>query len=87
MPEQTAYNLPIEILYTVAPLIMIFGLFWFTARDQSEILAIKNDGRHVVVNVVGFRWSWAFNYVDEDVYDIGTPRRLPHPPPPRSTKR
>ncbi len=76
MPEQTAYNLPIEILYTVAPLIMIFGLFWFTARDQSEILAIKNDEAHVV-NVVGFRWSWAFNYVDEDVYDIGTPDDFP----------
>jgi cytochrome c oxidase subunit 2 len=22
---------------------------------------------------VGFRWSWAFNYLDEDVYDIGLP--------------
>ena len=30
--------MPLEILYTVVPLIMILGLFWFTARDQSEIL-------------------------------------------------
>ncbi len=76
MPEQTAYNLPLEVLYTVAPLIMIFGLFWFTARDQSEILSVEDDQTHTV-NVVGFRWSWAFNYVDEDVYDIGTPDEFP----------
>lgn len=76
MPEQTAYNLPIEILYTIAPLIMIFGLFWFTVRDQADILEVSDDQTHTV-NVVGFRWSWAFNYVDEDVYDIGTPDDFP----------
>ena len=71
-PEQTKYNLPIEILYTVVPLIMILGLFWFTARDQSELLALKNDQQHTV-NAVGYRWSWGFNYLDEDVYDSGMP--------------
>ncbi|MCF8530230.1 MAG: hypothetical protein K9G69_02920, partial [Candidatus Nanopelagicales bacterium] len=34
VPEQTKYNIPIEILYTIVPLIMILGLFWFTAKDQ-----------------------------------------------------
>ena len=72
VPEQTAYNLPLEVMYTVAPLIMIFGLFWFAARDGSEILSVDKPSDHTV-NVVGFRWSWAFNYVEEDVYEIGTP--------------
>jgi cytochrome c oxidase subunit II len=72
IPKQTQYNIPIEILYTVVPLIMILGLFWFTARDQSEILTLEND-QSQTVNVVGFRWSWAFNYLDEDVYSIGLP--------------
>lgn len=72
VPEQTKYNIPIEALYTIVPLIMILGLFWFTARDQSEILTVDND-QEQTVNVVGFRWSWAFNYVDEDVYDVGVP--------------
>ena len=71
-PEQTKYNLPIEILYTIVPLIMILGLFWFTARDQSELLTVKNDQQHTV-NVVGYRWSWGFNYLDEDVYDTAMP--------------
>jgi cytochrome c oxidase subunit II len=72
VPEQTKYNLPIEILYTVVPLIMILGLFWFTARDQSEILAVSNE-QDQTVNVVGFRWNWGFNYIDEDAYAVGTP--------------
>lgn len=72
VPEQTKYNIPIEILYTVVPLIMILGLFWFTARDQSEIMTLSNEEQQTV-GVVGFQWSWAFNYLDEDVYDIGMP--------------
>lgn len=72
VPEQTKYNIPIEVLYTLVPLVMVAGLFWFTARDQSEILTMDND-QSQTVNVVGFRWSWAFNYLDEDVYSIGTP--------------
>ena len=72
VPEQTKYNIPIEVLYTLVPLVMVAGLFWFTARDQSEILTMDND-QSQTVNVVGFRWSWAFNYLDEDVYSIGIP--------------
>jgi cytochrome c oxidase subunit 2 len=72
VPVQTKYNLPIEILYTVVPLIMILGLFWFTAKDQSELLTIKND-QEQTVQVVGFRWSWGFNYLEQDVYDSGLP--------------
>ncbi len=71
-PEQTAYNIPIEILYTVLPLIMILGLFFFTARDQSEILTVSND-QDETVEVVGFRWNWAFNYLDQDAYAVGSP--------------
>ena len=72
VPGQTKYNIPIEILYTVVPLIMVLGLFWFTARDQSEILTVSNDQQQTV-NVVGYRWNWGFNYLDEDVYAVGSP--------------
>jgi len=72
VPEQIKYNIPIEILYTIVPLIMILGLFWFTAKDQSEILAVSND-QDQTVNVVGYRWNWGFNYLDEGAYAVGTP--------------
>lgn len=72
VPEQTKYNIPIEILYTILPLIMVLGLFWFTVRDQSEILTVSNN-QDETVEVVGFRWNWGFNYLDQDAYSVGTP--------------
>jgi len=76
VPEQTKYNVPIEVLYTIVPLVMILGLFWFTAKDQSEVLTVKND-QQLTVNVVGFKWSWGFNYIDQDVFESGSPNYIP----------
>ena len=76
VPEQTKYNVPIEVLYTIVPLIMILGLFWFTAKDQTDILTVKNDQKQTV-NVVGFKWSWGFNYIDENVFESGSPNDIP----------
>jgi cytochrome c oxidase subunit II len=76
IPEQVAYNIPIEILYTIVPLVMILGLFVFTARAQTDVLKVNDDQQHTV-NVVGYRWSWGFNYVDEQVYSAGTPNEIP----------
>jgi len=73
-PAQTRYNIPIEMLYTIAPLIMIMTMFYFTARDQAEIQKVSND-EAVTVNVVGFKWNWGFNYLKEDAYSVGTPER------------
>lgn len=72
LPAQTRYNIPIEILYTLAPLVMIATLFVFTAESQAKLVNVSNEQEHTV-GVVGFRWSWAFNYVEDGAYDIGTP--------------
>jgi cytochrome c oxidase subunit II len=71
-PAQTRYNLPIEAMYTILPLIVIAVLFGYTARDQTEILKVSDHPQNTV-NVVAFRWSWTFNYVDQNTYDVGTP--------------
>ncbi len=76
-PVQTKYNMPIEVLWTVAPLIMVMGLFYFAARDEAELTNVSNDQQQTV-SVVGFRWSWTFNYVDEDTYDVGQPAYPPN---------
>jgi cytochrome c oxidase subunit 2 len=69
-PVQLRYNLPIEIFYTIVPLILVIGFFAFTARDQTEIEQPDADP-DVKIEVVGQRWSWTFNYVNEDRYEIG----------------
>jgi cytochrome c oxidase subunit II len=61
IPEQVRYNLPIEILYTVVPFIMVGVLFFFTARDENYVDALPAHP-DVVINVTGFQWSWEFQY-------------------------
>ncbi len=64
VPVQTRYNLPLEIFYTIAPIIMVIVFFYHTVNVQNAVL--RNDPPDHVVDVVGQQWSWTFNYVDED---------------------
>ncbi len=64
VPPQTRYNMPIEALYTVVPIIIVAVLFYFTARDESKLLETSKKPDHVV-NVVGYQWSWGFNYIED----------------------
>ena len=71
LPVQLRYNIPIEILYTVVPIFMVIVLFYYTARDESRLLDTAEQA-DVTVNVVGKQWSWDFNYVEDDVHEVGT---------------
>ena len=72
LPVQLRYNLPIEIFYTIVPFILIIGFFAFTARDQAAIEADFGDEQpDVRIEAFGKRWSWDFNYLNEDVYTKG----------------
>lgn len=64
LPAQLRYNLPIEIFYTVVPLILILGFFAFTARDQTAIEQ-PTANPDVQIQVFGKRWAWDFNYLNE----------------------
>ncbi|MGZ4505578.1 MAG: aa3-type cytochrome oxidase subunit II, partial [Nocardioidaceae bacterium] len=67
IPVQTRYNLPIEILYTVAPVIMVLVFFYHTVTEQDAILKNVDHPAHTI-DVVGQQWSWTFNYVkDKDL--------------------
>jgi len=76
VPKQTRYNLPIEVLYTITPLIVVLAFAWPTIRDGQIITEIKDD-QAVTVNVVGYQWNWGFNYIEEDVYSVGSPADPP----------
>ena len=91
IPVQTRYNLPIEIFYTIAPIMVVIVLFFFTVKAQDASLHnFKQPDR--TVTVVGQQWSWSFNYnltYDEDkrdfvptgdgevVHEVGTPAERP----------
>jgi cytochrome c oxidase subunit 2 len=75
LPVQLRYNVPLEILYTVVPVLMIAVLFYYTQRDESALLDTSREP-DVVVNVVGKQWSWDFNYVNEGTFEAGTHAQL-----------
>jgi len=76
IPVQTRYNLPLEIFYTIAPVLMVIVFFSHTVKTQNAILdePAKVDN---VIEVVGQQWAWTFNYgigqvdnsADKDVTD------------------
>ncbi len=75
-PVQTQYNIPIEILYTVVPIVIVAGLFYFVQRDQNYLTKIDNTQKNTI-SVIGFKWNWGFNYLTSTgepiAYDVGTP--------------
>ena len=75
LPAQLRYNMPIEIFYTVVPLILVLGLFAFTARDQSAI-ETRYDNPSTVIDAYGKQWAWDFDYNKEKVYEQGVQARL-----------
>lgn len=76
VPVQTRYHIPIELLYTVVPVMMVLVLFYYTARDESSITSLSEPPAHTV-DVVAYKWSWTFNYLDEQTYDVGNNVSLP----------
>jgi cytochrome c oxidase subunit II len=85
IPVQTRYNLPMELLYTVAPVVVVLVFFKFVIDTQNETpYDGKNQGGDHNITVVGQQWSWTFNYVKDDaldgqttVFESGTPQDPP----------
>jgi len=79
LPPQTRYNLPIEVFYTVVPLIAVAVFFYFTARDETSIMKTSANPDHRIT-VTGIQWSWQFTY-DSDGGAQATTTGTPAKPP------
>ena len=62
-PKQTQYNIPVEIIYTVIPFIIVAVMFYFTVQKETVIVAKTTTAMHQIA-VNGFQWSWQFSYLD-----------------------
>ena len=76
LPVQLRYNMPIEIFYTIVPLILVIGFFAFTARDQTILETQYSDQEaDVQITAIGKQWAWDFQYTgetdDETVWSMG----------------
>jgi cytochrome c oxidase subunit 2 len=61
LPKQTAYNLPLEIVYTIAPFVIIAVLFFYTVVTQNKVMERSNNPDETIA-VNAFKWNWQFVY-------------------------
>jgi len=75
MPKQFHESIPIEILYTGIPVLVVAALFLFTVITENKVDAtvplaakVTTTGNPVVdVKVTAFQWGWRFEYPDANV--------------------
>jgi cytochrome c oxidase subunit II len=75
MPHQFHENIPIEIIYTVVPVLIVAVLFIFTVITENKVDALQpvnastsTSGKPVVnIKVTAFQWGWRFDYPKLDV--------------------
>jgi len=72
LPKQTAYNLPLEIVYTIVPFVMIAVLFFYTVVVQNRVQE-RSDNPDVTIAVNAFKWNWQFVYPETTESNGGTP--------------
>lgn len=71
IPSQHAYNIPLEVIYTVTPLVVVAVLFGFTTTTQRRMNAVRTNP-DVKVDVTAFQWGWQFHYQPSN----GTPQGI-----------
>jgi cytochrome c oxidase subunit 2 len=68
LPRQFGYNMPLELVLTVIPFLIISVLFYFTVVVQERMLH-KDPNPEVVIDVTAFQWNWKFGYQKIDFAD------------------
>ena len=61
LPRQFGYNMPLELVLTVVPFLIISVLFYFTVVVQERMLH-EEPNPDVVIDVTAFQWNWKFGY-------------------------
>ena len=81
-PKQTKENLPLELIYTAVPFIMVGVLFYFTVTTENFTIE-TNANPDVTVDVTAFKWNWDFGYPGTtvpgggEVHTIGNSEEVP----------
>jgi cytochrome c oxidase subunit 2 len=72
LPKQTQYHIPLEITYTIIPVIIVAVIFVFVVK-ADRIVNSTSATPAVSVRVEAFQWGWRFTYQSPDGTPIGSP--------------
>lgn len=78
MPRQFQYHIPLEIFYTVVPVIIVLVLFGFTVTTENTVDTVP---AHPVekIEITAFQWGWKFDYLYQHRYVEGVRTENPDP--------
>jgi cytochrome c oxidase subunit 2 len=76
LPPQFRYNVPLEIIYTGIPILIVGVLFVLTYNVINRVNALSPNP-DVTVEVTGFQWDWQFHYPEYDITVTGVPGQPP----------
>jgi cytochrome c oxidase subunit 2 len=74
LPKQTLFNIPIEVVYTTLPVLVVAFLFSVTLQGIDRVNALSSDP-DLTVEVTGFQWQWRFNYPEHGIDIVGETAR------------
>lgn len=63
LPPQFRTNNPLEIAWTIAPLVLVGALFVYTYRAEATVEALR-PAADATVDVTAYRWGWTFAYAN-----------------------
>jgi cytochrome c oxidase subunit 2 len=81
-PKQTRENLPVELVYTAIPFVLVAAIFYTGATVQNDVLKM-DPNPDVVVDATAFKWNWDFGIEGtkdingNEVHTIGTSDEVP----------
>ncbi len=69
-------HIPLEIVYTAIPVLIVAGLFYATFGVEQKVDSLSAKPA-LTVSVTGFDWSWRFAYAGTNVAITGLPNHSP----------
>ncbi len=66
-PKQVHGSVPLEIVWTAIPVLLVVGIFILTITTMNGIAAPPPSANDVNVSVVGHQWWWEFDYPDQKI--------------------
>jgi cytochrome c oxidase subunit 2 len=78
IPRQFQYHIPLEITYTIVPVVIVLVLFGFTVLAENRIDALDPPSVQTI-NVYAFQWGWEFQYAGKGVTVLGETLNDPDP--------
>jgi cytochrome c oxidase subunit 2 len=75
IPKQRQYHIPLELTYTVIPILIVIGLFVATVAVENQVVADPTPA--ATINVTSFQWGWKFTYPGHNAVVVGQTTQSP----------